>query len=114
MFLLAEQLLIHVDDFPHEHLTPYIRVQSVDGEAGVHLLACLIVEIWLQVYVVILLANPAVDLGELHTPLGVGVRVEGVLDVTGIDGHEGHEDGADVVGAAFPLDFFKVIDNILR
>ena len=50
-----------VDNLPHQHLPPYIRVQSVDGEAGVHLLACGVVEVGFQVYEIFLLAYPAVD-----------------------------------------------------
>lgn len=106
---LAKQLFMCVDDFAHEHLPPYIRVQPVDGKAGVHLLACLVVEVWLQVNEILLLANPAVDLIKFQPPLGVGVRMEGVFDVARVDGHQGQENGADVVGLAYsPV---KIVGN---
>ena len=87
-----------VDDLTHEHLSPYIRVQSVDGKACVHLLAGWVVEVWLQVYEILLLANPVVDLVQLLSPQGVSVCVEGVFDVAGVDRHQGQEYGPDVVG----------------
>ena len=87
-----------VDDLSHQHLPPYIRVQSVDGKACVHLLACLVVEVWLQVNDILLLANPVVDLVQFLSPQRVSVRVEGVFDVAGVDGHQSQEDGPDVVG----------------
>jgi len=102
-----------VDNLPHQHLPPYIRVQSVDGKAGVHLLACLVVEVWLQVYEILLLANPAIDLIQLLSPQRVSVCVEGVLDVAGVDRHQGQEDGPDVVGYTLPLDFLQVIYDVL-
>ena len=102
-----------IDNLAHEHLPSYIRVQPVYCEAGVHLLACSIVEVWLQVYEILLLANPAIDLIQLLPPLGVSICVEGVFDVARVDGHQGQEDGADVVGLALLLYFLQVIYDVL-
>lgn len=103
-----------VDDLTHEHLSPYIRMQSVDGKACVHLLAGCVVEIWFQVYIIILLTNPFIDHIQLQSPLWVRVRMEGVFDIAGVYGHEGKEDGADVVRDAFLFDFFQITYDGLR
>ena len=87
-----------VDNLPHQHFPPYIRVQSVDGKACVHLLAGWVVEVWLQVYEILLLANPVVDLVQFLSPQRVSVRVEGVFDVGRVDRHQGQEYGPDVMG----------------
>ena len=66
--ILTEDLLVHIDDFSHEHLAPDIWVEAVDGKACVKLLACGVIEVGLQVYVIVLLADPRIDLGQFLTP----------------------------------------------
>lgn len=103
-----------IDDFTHQHFAPHIRVEAVNGKAGVHNLTALVVEVGFQVDEVGLIAHPVVDLLEFGFPLFIRSRMEGELDIGRIYGHQGQENGADVVGFAFCFDGVQVIDDDIR
>ena len=103
-----------IDDFSHQHFTSHVRVEAVDGKAGVHNSMALIVEVGFQVDVVGLVAYPAVDLLEFYIPLFIRSCAEGELNIGGIDRHQRQENGADIVGLAFCLDGIQVVDDDIR
>lgn len=76
-----------VDEFADKHFAANIRVDAVDGKRIIHR-TLRVVEVRLNVDKVILPLNVVVDLPELNIPIRVGGRVEGVLQVVGVNRHE--------------------------
>ena len=103
-----------IDDFTHQHFAIDIRMKSVNGKFGVHNLVGWVVEIWFKVNVIWLAAYPAVNLLEFCLPTPIGSRMEGELYIGGINGHQGQEHGADIVGLTFLPDGLQIVDDDFR
>ena len=103
-----------IDDFPHKHFAPYIRMESIDGKFGIHNRVGGVVEVWFKVDEMGLAAYPVVYLLEFCRPALVRGGMKGKLDISRIDGHQGEEDWADIIGFTFLPNSVQIVDNDFR
>ena len=100
-----------IDDFGHEHLAVYVRMQAVCREDRRQIMVGWVIEEWLQVDAIGLLTNVGIDSEELFLPVRVGFRAEGCIDVFRLDGHECEENRTNIVCFTFFTDGIEICND---
>lgn len=95
--LLPEKVLVHIDYFTYQHFALYIFMESVVGPFRCQEGTAVIIKIWLQIYIIFLLADKLIDILHLLQPVGIRWRLEGKHDVFRIYGWQGHDNRPDVI-----------------